>query len=66
MFLIEALEFNKIQVLCFVVVLNMNIKEQEYIPKCTEGNLKEHIIHHALSCNSQGPKQYTIFFGEQK
>jgi len=44
MFLIQALDLNKIQVLNYVLVLNINIKEPGHIPKCKEGSLKEHII----------------------
>jgi len=44
MFLIQALDLNKIQVLYYVLVLNINIKEQGHIPKCKEGSLKERII----------------------
>jgi len=52
MFLTQALDLNKIQVLCYVLVLNINIKGQGRTPKCKGGNLKEQIIHHALLCNS--------------
>jgi len=39
MFLVQALELNKIQVLCYVLVLNISIKEPGHIPKCKEGTL---------------------------
>jgi len=44
MFLIQALDLNKIQVLYYVLVLNINIKEPGHIPKCKDGSLKKHII----------------------